>query len=105
MACRSEGAADVANTGAEIVASINADAAKVNFFIMVLFPCLLPITRRFEEWKTPISVMLIWACNSLTLLNSASEAASLRTVLCLASTAVAVKNDLLVSIEPVAYLS
>jgi hypothetical protein len=29
----------------------------------------------------------------------------LRTVLCLALTAVVVKNDLLVSIEPVAYLS
>jgi hypothetical protein len=105
MACRSEGAADVANACPEIVASINTEAAKAKFFIMVLFPCLLPITRHIGEWKTPGAVMLIWACYSLALLNSASEAASLRTVLCPALTAVVVKNDLLVSIEPVAYLS
>ena len=104
MARRSEGAADFANTCPEIVASINTDATKAKLFIMVLFPCVLPITRCIEEWKTPIAVVLIWACNSLTLLNSASEAATLRTVLCLASTAAVVKNDLLVSIEPVAYL-
>ena len=83
MACRSEGAADVAHTGVEIVASINTDAAKAKIFIMVLTSlCVLPIARCIDGIEDAmIAMTLICACNPPALLNSSFRKAPLRSVL------------------------
>jgi hypothetical protein len=55
------------------VASISTDATNAKLLIMVLFPCVLPIAQSMAARQTPTAVILIWAFNFLTLLNSASE--------------------------------